>query len=274
MAIDPFFGTALSVGANVAGGILARDAQKDANAQAQANYWTNYKAQMDAAQHGIRWKVDDARDAGINPLFALGAGAVSFSPQSVGTVPEDGLAKGIASAGQDISRAVNATRTTGERAQALSEGLLLERGKLQNELLSTQLMASKLSLLRQAGANPPMPDYADVPLPRPRPDDLPYADSNIPFSVSENPKAEQRPPLMLWGQRVSTPSGTSPMKAWEDQIGDDGPLSWLAQLLVGAHMVQHNIATRFPNGSMPWDEYYDRFTNPAGKRRPSTLKGR
>lgn len=268
-------GPLISAGANIAGGLIAKEAQEDANERAQNNYWTNYRAQMDAAQHGIRWKVDDAKDAGIHPLYALGASTMSFAPQSVGTVVEDGFAKGIAAAGQDISRAVDTTRTGSERVSALAEGLMLERSKLQNDLLRDQLVASKLSLLRSAGArsSPPQPDYADVPLPRPRPDDLPYADSDRAFAHPEGKKPEDRPPLMLFGGRVLTPSGTSPMKAWEDQIGDDGPLSWLAQLLVGSHLVSHNISQRFPENWSGNTSGRSRAPSPAGGRRVGSNRG-
>ena len=40
----------------------------------------NIKYQKQFAQHGIRWKVEDAKAAGLHPLYALGANTHSFTP--------------------------------------------------------------------------------------------------------------------------------------------------------------------------------------------------
>lgn len=40
----------------------------------------NIKYQKQFAQRGIRWRVKDAKAAGVHPLFALGANTASFSP--------------------------------------------------------------------------------------------------------------------------------------------------------------------------------------------------
>lgn len=71
-------------------------------------------AQREFAQHGIRWKVEDAKAAGLHPLAAMGASGASFSPVMVG----DTYGPAMAQAGQDISRAVEATRTQPERDEA------------------------------------------------------------------------------------------------------------------------------------------------------------
>lgn len=104
----------------------------------------NYQAQKEFAQHGVRWKVDDAKAAGIHPLYALGAPTTSFAPSYSGTP---------SSYGQDISRAIDATSTRSERAQnkqmvsnqpsakmqAQSDRLTLDNMALQNELLRSQI---------------------------------------------------------------------------------------------------------------------------------------
>ncbi|UOF76958.1 minor capsid protein [Microviridae sp.] len=40
----------------------------------------NYEAQKEFAQHGIQWKVEDSKAAGLHPLFGAGLGGASFSP--------------------------------------------------------------------------------------------------------------------------------------------------------------------------------------------------
>lgn len=104
--------------ANLASGFFNRKSQKEANSQSLALARENMGLQREFAQHGVRWKVEDAKQAGIHPLFALGASTHSFSPVSAGVVPENGLAEGMANAGQNIQRSIEATRTADERHQA------------------------------------------------------------------------------------------------------------------------------------------------------------
>lgn len=46
----------------------------------KSNTEANIQQQREFAQKGIRWRVSDAKKAGIHPLFALGANTASFSP--------------------------------------------------------------------------------------------------------------------------------------------------------------------------------------------------
>lgn len=109
----------------------------------------NTAAQKEFAQNGIRWRVEDAKAAGIHPLYALGAQTSSFSPVSVGS--------NFAAAGQDISRSVDAARTAPERTDARIAALSLERAGLENDLLRAQI-ASTVTRLNQGGqVGPPLP---------------------------------------------------------------------------------------------------------------------
>lgn len=95
---------------SLVGGLLGKDAARDAAG-------INRDMQRQFAQYGIRWKVDDAKAAGIHPLAALGASTHSFSPVFQG---DNSLGEGLARAGQDISRSIEATRTQRERDLARS----------------------------------------------------------------------------------------------------------------------------------------------------------
>lgn len=83
----------------------------------------NAAMQREFAQNGIRWKVADAKAAGVHPLYALGAQTHSFSPVYTG---DTGTPNAIANMGQDISRAMMAKQTNSERLQ---ERLLLAQIK-------------------------------------------------------------------------------------------------------------------------------------------------
>lgn len=60
-----------SVVGNVIGGLFQRQANRD-----------NYQNQKEFAQHGISWKVEDAKRAGLHPLFALSGGGAGYSPSA------------------------------------------------------------------------------------------------------------------------------------------------------------------------------------------------
>jgi len=103
----------------------------------------NNETQREFAQHGVRWKVEDARRAGLHPLAAIGAQTSSFSPVTAGIAPEDGAATAVASTGQNISRAISATSTAHEREiqqiQMASAKLDLEGKALDNQYRLAQL---------------------------------------------------------------------------------------------------------------------------------------
>lgn len=135
----------IAAGSSLIGGLLgSREKSKDR------------AAQKEFATHGVRWKVADAKAAGLHPLAALGAQTSSFSPVSVGG---SSLSSGFAAAGQDIARAVDATRTQGEKVSAYAktiQDLNVQRMGLENELLSSQI-----AKVRQAGTPPPFPSTND-----------------------------------------------------------------------------------------------------------------
>lgn len=116
--------------------------------------------QREFAQHGIRWRVNDAQKAGIHPLAALGANIPSYQPVGLG----DDLSRGFSEAGQSLDRAMQAKQSAPERAMAReSLKLDLERKRLENENLATSLAASRLALVNQPGNPPPMPSITAKP---------------------------------------------------------------------------------------------------------------
>lgn len=143
--------------------------------QAQDLFQKNMAMQQEFAQNGLAWKVQDARNAGIHPLYALGSPGVSaapiqisgsgspasggfsptgYSPVSAGApgVPSfDNPGRAFADMGQDISRAVRATMNREQRVQHTKTALELERDQLQNDLLKSQIARNMAAL------NPPMP---------------------------------------------------------------------------------------------------------------------
>lgn len=133
-----------------------REAAQDANA-------ANIATQKEFAQNGIRWKVEDAKAAGIHPLAALGANTMSFSPSVVGA--PDTTAGTFGEMGQNISRAISATRTEEERtlakiqlAQAESN---LEGSQIENMIKLSQLQKLSPGNPAFAGSTNFMPGQGD-----------------------------------------------------------------------------------------------------------------
>lgn len=161
------FGSILSAGASLLGGALGRSSQRQANDD-------NAALQKEFAQNGIRWKVEDAKAAGIHPLYALGAQTPQASPSYVG-----GDTSWLQNAGQDIGRAIDAKRTPQERTNAKIEALAVERGELENDLLRSQI-----ARINQAGHPPALPSGGPI-------EEVP---SKITSSRSGDPALEAAPP--------------------------------------------------------------------------------
>lgn len=162
-------GSLIGAGTSILGGLLGnksrakeqRRAIEAQNAREDAAAKREYEQQKEFAKSGIQWKVEDARAAGIHPLYALGASTVSYAPQSVG-----GNAAGptsdysfMSDAGQNLGRAIDATRSQNAKAEALALTLAetqIRGAQLDNDIKLAQLN-SAYGLTRQAGGTPPLP---------------------------------------------------------------------------------------------------------------------
>ena len=200
--------------ATIGSGIMSYFGAKDANKANAAAAERNIQMQEEFAKQGIRWKVNDARKAGIHPLYALGAQTTSFSPVSVGATNEmAGPAAAMASLGQDLSRSVNATRTTSERGHAVAATeIQLEGLKLDNEIKRASL-ASAIQRLKQ-NENPPFP------------------------GILPEGKLDDTTPLVAGGTKLDLDRRWSDGQTFEDRWGEwGGSLAGLAVL--GADLLKH-----------------------------------
>lgn len=145
----PFVGeTALAAGGDIFGYFADKDAQR------RAGQLRNQEIalQREFAQNSVRWRVEDAKKAGIAPLAALGMQGSSYSPVGMpeASSPEGDLARSL---GQNVSRAISATRTAEEREQA-QLSLAFQRTQLQGAEIDNAIRLHQLQNLR--GGNPPM----------------------------------------------------------------------------------------------------------------------
>ena len=157
-------GSVVSAVGSIAGGILgANSAQNVAG--------MNYEAQKEFAQNGIRWKVEDAKRAGIHPLYALGASTQGYSP-SGGYGGDFGISDAAAQFGQGFERAQQAKMTKEEREKqevrdAIQDMAALEDLNQKRRMNDAQIrlanseifrnFALSTNSLRMSGLPPAMP---------------------------------------------------------------------------------------------------------------------
>lgn len=112
---------AIGIGASLLGGILGNESREDINSAnlnfAREQQAQNIALQKEFAQHGIQWRIEDAKAAGVHPMYALGGGGAAFSPNPVVMPFTAGneLGESLAKAGQDIRRSVGAQETDEQR---------------------------------------------------------------------------------------------------------------------------------------------------------------
>lgn len=134
-----------SIGTGVAANLWANNEAAKKNKEAAEK---NAETQREFAQSGIKWKVQDAKEAGIHPLYALSSNTPSFTPSYVGDTSSSQL---ISDMGQNVSRAIQATQSTEERA---ANQLRLESMKLDNDLKKAELAKNTASQIGPALPNP------------------------------------------------------------------------------------------------------------------------
>lgn len=126
-------------------GAIAQDQQNQYNRK-EARH--QEAVQREFATQGVRWKVEDAKAAGIHPLFALGASTQSYSPVSTGDYQSP--LSSMAEMGQNLSRAAMSTATQEEKTmqQLNIAGAKLD---LEGKALDNQIRASQLKNLQAPG---------------------------------------------------------------------------------------------------------------------------
>lgn len=154
------------------------DLYKGHQAYSHADFWNrqNVALQKEFAQNSIKWRVEDAKRAGVHPMAALGISGSSFSPVST-SIPGISDSSYLSDMGQNIDRAIQVGKD--QDAQKEAKGftdtmnqLTLEKMGLENDVLRAEI-ASKQAMLKQAQTPPapkvnvsaPFGDQLDAPPP-------------------------------------------------------------------------------------------------------------
>lgn len=217
-----------------------------------------FQFQQEMAKNGIRWRVDDAKAAGLHPLAALGASSGSYSPVSVvSAAPQGqegydggGIGKSLADMGQGLGRAISATQTPEEKKMTALDLIRIEGAHLDNEY-KKMLIAAEAKKLTQAGTGPGLPHGAMVNgrgIHEMKPSEVP-----TPRADQEHMTGGPPQPQATWNR---TPTGgvyATPHKDMNlDEWDSPGRLSWSLHNGILPYVSQHyRDAARPPKSELP-----------------------
>lgn len=155
-------GGGLGLIGNYLGGQQQREAVDSANAANRemnaANNAQNERLQREFAQNGIRWRVEDAKAAGLHPLAALGAAGASGPVMTAGqdipnTASGEMMSRMGETMGQNVSRAVSST-STAEEQQIQKLQIANAQLELEGKALDNQYRLAQLNQLSKGPAFP------------------------------------------------------------------------------------------------------------------------
>lgn len=107
----------IQAGGSLLGGLIGKKSQEDANAQ-------NAAKQEEFAKHGIQWRVEDAKRAGLHPLYALGGSGASFSPSAQPVMDGQHVARAASAFASGFDRELQAANLEAVRASAAKDRAL------------------------------------------------------------------------------------------------------------------------------------------------------
>lgn len=190
--MDPIIGAALIGGGTALLGSALSDRSTDrAMDRSAAERTLDRDFQREYAQHGIRWRINDGRAAGLHPLIAAGVQPTPYSPVGDGgTVTGSAKGDGIRAAGAMLAESL--ARSGREKA----ETRLLNA---QADIYEQQGHDSQLARMKQLQVNDVVQDgYHDV----------------------NNPKRTTK--LKFAGIPISTAPFSSDAQTFEDRYGEAG----------------------------------------------------
>lgn len=125
------------------GGAASMYLNKRANEQ-------NYNMAKEFAQNGIRWRVEDAKRAGIHPLAALGMSGAAGAPTFVG---DTGMPNALVSMGQSISKKMQ-DQLTPEEKELNILNLRMAKSKLAEQDMRNVLLGQEVLEMQKKATAP------------------------------------------------------------------------------------------------------------------------
>lgn len=142
---------AISGGAALLGGAMSAHATRKSNE-------LNAGLQREFAQHGIRWKVRDAKAAGLHPLYAMGA----VTPSAQASYQSASMGPSVAQAGREVAQGMRHERQArsermenSKRRQIMQDQLILEQLKARSQINVDTAQANYYNALAAAARADP-----------------------------------------------------------------------------------------------------------------------
>lgn len=131
--------------------ISDRDNQASAES-AERQQAANLAAQREFAQNGLRWKVEDAKQAGLHPLFAIGGSGAAYANQPIHV----GAGHDASGIGQNLARASSAMLSADERNMRALQ-LQAAQASIAKDEAQAMFYASEAARNRQQSAGTVIP---------------------------------------------------------------------------------------------------------------------
>lgn len=241
--------------------------RNDDMAWSREQFNRNEALQREFAQNGIRWRVADAKAAGLHPLAALGMSGASASPIAVGggggynvdfgRDRYSDIGSSIANMGQGLGRAVAATQSPKERVQTAYE-MTVQRQQIASNDLDLQIKAAQLARLSQPGLT-----GGGVPLATGGPHGVyeakPYEATTVnpasPHAAAGPPQSENEYRHNSQGALTSYPSAGMNI----DEMGSPGYFGWMWRNRVLPFFGDNKSApplSQLPRGAIGWVHHF------------------
>lgn len=234
-----FWGNVLGAGISTLGGMHANRQNVKLNREGRAH-------QEHLLKNQLQWRMEDARKAGVSPSVALGGSVVGSGTSS--PIP---MQNELHAMGQGVGRALSSGATAFQKKQ---QALNLENMALQNDLLKTQVAASKARLAGQPGIAPPFPSHLndDQPTSDIITSKLPPSASSVDNLVADVHRALAAPPRIVREEVIGS-APDNPLRT----AGHKAPVSFI-RTANGFQMIPSKDAKEGIEDSL-WDEMSWRY---------------
>lgn len=254
MKFEQMVGSGLEFIGDLVGADAAKESSREAADAQRAISAENTAMQREFAKMGIQWRVEDAKAAGLHPMFALGAQLPMFSPNAM-SVMED-------RSGEMVGKAVSGAGRSFSESYYREKALEVQAAAAQKDIAQAGYFDALAAKERQGRVGqPPVPDsvvtQGSI--------TLPGWESSSPLSRQlqeesgkwERTEIKAAPTFSRDSQENAALAGSRPMwQAWQirsDSSGksmmmdipwsDEGPMESLREMPVWMmpEFVRHNM---------------------------------